>query len=141
MRTVVLLALAACGSSHPVVRWNSTGIGVNERIEIKSSGDGSYLSTNNGLREREERVVLSEAQVQELDELFRSHGACQLKHDPAYQPAPDEGKATLELSFPDQTCKIELWNLEWARGPAQSIAETMKSMRPLRPPPPGRVMQ
>jgi hypothetical protein len=139
MRCLVLVTLAACSLGNPVVRWTSAGIGVNERIEIKSSGDGSYTSTVNGVKNRDERVVLSKAQVEEIDELFRAQGACQLAHDPAYTPVANEGQTTLELLFPDQTCKIVLWNREWDRGSARSIAETMRSMRPLRPQQPGRV--
>src|SRR5256885_8816921 len=116
MRYLLLLALGACSMGNPVVRWTTTGIGINERIEIKSSGDGSFTSTINGVKDRDERVVLSKGQVEELDELLRSHGACQLTHDPAYTPVPDEGQTTLELLFPDQHCKVVLWNLEWQRG-------------------------
>src|ERR1041384_478248 len=131
MRHLLLLALAGCASGRPVVRWTSVGVGVNERIEIKSSGDGSYVSMINGVEQKNERVVLSRSQVAELDELFREKGACQLVHDPEYKPVPDEGQTTLELAFPDQTCKIVLSTLEWQRGKAQPIAETMRSMRPL----------
>lgn len=139
MRCLVLLALVACSAGKPVVRWTSAGLGATERIEIKSSGDGNYTSTINGMKNRDERVVLSKTQVEEIDELFRTQGACQLAHDPAYTPVADEGQTTLELLFPDQTCKIVLWNREWDRGNARPIAETMRSMRPLRPQPPGRV--
>src|ERR1051325_10085106 len=162
MRHLLLLALAGCASGRPVVRWTSVGVGVNERIEIKSSGDGSYVSMINGVEQKNERVVLSRSQVAELNELFREKGACQLAHDPEYKPVPDEGQTTLELAFPDHTCKIGRWNLEseggqpalelafpdqpckrvlwtleWERGKAQWIAETMRSMRPL-PLRPGR---
>ena len=132
MRQLLLLALIGCASGPPVVRWTSTGIGTNERIEIKSSGDGTYTSMLNGVEEKNERVVLSKDQVAELNDLFREKGACQLAHDPEYKPVPDEGQTTLELAFPDQTCKVVLWNLEWQRGKALPIAETMRSMRPLR---------
>src|ERR1041385_4767944 len=86
MRHLLLLALAGCASGRPVVRWTSVGVGVNERIEIKSSGDGSYVSMINGVEQKNERVVLSRSQVAELDELFREKGACQLVHDPEYKP-------------------------------------------------------
>lgn len=141
MRYLLLLALLGCGSGKPVVRWTSTGVGTQESIEIKSSGDGSYTSTINGVESRNERVILTRSQVDELNELFRTQGACQLAHDPAYTPVPDEGQTTLELAFPDQTCKVKLWNIEWEHGRAQPITETMRSMRPLRPQPPGRVQQ
>ena len=132
MRYLLLLSLAACGPSRVVVKWWSTGAGTNERIEIKSSGHGNYTSTNNGVVEKDELVILTDDQVHELDELFLGQGACQLHHDPEYTPRSDEGQTTLELAFPDQTCKVVLWNTEWDRGRAQSIAETMRSMRPLR---------
>jgi hypothetical protein len=132
MRHLFLLALVGCASGTPVVRWTSAGIGVGERIEIKSSGDGSYVSLVNGVEQKNERVVLTHDQVEEIDELFRSKGACQLAHDPAYTPVADEGQTTLELTFPGQTCKVVLFNLEWERGNAQAISETMRSMRPLR---------
>lgn len=132
MRYLLLLSLAACGPSRVVVKWWSSGAGTNERIEIKSSGHGNYTSTSNGVVEKDELVILTDAQVHELDELFLSQGACQLHHDPEYTPRSDEGQTTLELAFPDQVCKVVLWNTEWNRGRAQPITETMRSMRPLR---------
>ena len=128
----VLLLLAACGPSRVVLKWWSTGAGTNERIEIKNSGHGNYTSTNNGVPEKDEPVILTDDQIHEIDELFLSQGACQLHHDPEYTPRSDEGQTTLELAFPDQACKVVLWNTEWNRGRAQPIAETMHSMRPLR---------
>lgn len=132
MRTLLLLSLAACAPPRTVVKWSSTGAGTNERIEIKGSGNGNYVSLNNGVVEADEQVSLTSDQVHELDDLFRGQGACQLHHDPEYTPRSDEGQTTLELAFPDQVCKVVLWNTEWDRGPAQPIAETMHSMRPLR---------
>ncbi len=132
MRYLLLLLLAACGPSRVVVKWWSTGAGTNERIEIPSSGNGNYTRTDNGKPEKDEQVILTGDQVRELDELFLSQGACQLKHDPEYTPRGDEGQITLELAFPDQTCKVVLYSTEWDRGRAQPIAETMRSMRPLR---------
>jgi len=140
MRYLLLLALIGCASGPPVVRWYTTGAGLNERIELKTSGDGSYISTLNGVEDRNERVILSTSQLQELDDLLRSHGACRLAHDPAYKPAPDEGQTTLELAFPDQKCKVVLSNTEWLRGAAPPNSETMRSMRPIKMPP-GRVPQ
>ncbi len=132
MRYLLLLSLVACGPTRVVVKWWSTGAGTNERIEIKSSGNGNYTRTDNGRLEKDEQVILTSDQVHELDELFLGQGACQLQHDPAYTPRSDEGRTTLELAFPDQTCKVELYNTEWDRGRAQPIAETMRSMRPLQ---------
>jgi hypothetical protein len=130
--SVILLSLAACGPARIVVKWSTSGTDTSERIEIKSGGNGNYTSSANGAVEKNEQVILTSDQVHELDELFQSQGACQLKHDPDYTPRPNEGETTLELAFPDQTCKIVLWNTEWDRGRAQPIAETMRSMRPLR---------
>lgn len=132
MRWLLLLSLAACGPSRVVLKWWSTGAGTNERIEIKSSGNGNYTRSDNGKVEKDEPVILTDEQIHELDELFLSQGACQLHHDPEYTPRSDEGQTTLELAFPDQACKVVLWNTEWNRGRAQPIAETMHSMRPLR---------
>ncbi|HEX8109370.1 MAG TPA: hypothetical protein VF516_16680 [Kofleriaceae bacterium] len=132
MRYLLLLSLAACSPTRVVVKWWSTGAGTNERIEIPSSGNGNYTRTDNGRVEKDERVILTSDQVHELDELFLGQGACQLKHDPEYTPRADEGQTTLELAFPDQTCKVVLYNTEWDRGHAQPIAETMRSMRPLQ---------
>jgi hypothetical protein len=132
MRTLLLMSLVACSPTRVVVKWWSSGAGTNERIEIKSSGNGNYTRTNNGVVEKDELVILTGDQVHELDELFLSQGVCQLHHDPGFTPGPTEGQTTLELAFPDQTCKVVLWNAEWDRAPAQPIAETMRSMRPLR---------
>lgn len=129
---LLLLSVAACSPTRVVVKWWSTGAGTNERLEIKSSGNGNYIRTDNGRPEKDEQVILTSDQVRELDELFLSQGVCQLKHDPEYTPRPSEGETTLELAFPDQTCKVVLWNAEWDRGRAQPVAETMRSMRPLR---------
>lgn len=140
MRYLLLLAVAGCASGPPVVRWTTSGTGLNERIELKSSGDGSYVSSLNGVVERNERVILSSAQIDELNQLLRTQGACTLTHEPDYKPAPGEGQTTLELAFPDQKCKVVLSNTEWQRGRAQAITETMRSMRPLKMPA-GRIQQ
>ena len=136
MRYLSLLILAGCGAKHPVVTWANMGKGVTERIELQSSGDGNYTSTIDGQPHKDQRVILSKEQIEELQEMLRSKRACELAHDPAYTPAPDEGQTTLELAFPDQHCKVVLWNLEWQQGAAKDIAETMQSMRPLKPKPP-----
>jgi hypothetical protein len=140
MRYLLLLVLVGCASGTPVVRWTTTGVGLTERIELSGSGNGNYVSTLNGVEDRNERVILSGAQIDELNELLRSHGACELRHEPDYKPGPDEGQTTLELAFPDQKCKVVLSNGEWQRGRAQAISETMRSMRPFKMPP-GRVQQ
>lgn len=132
MRFLLLIALAGCGAKRPVVTWASTGTGMNERIEIDSAGHVSYTTTVNGVPDKKDEVVLSSAQVDEVDELFRSQKACELAHDPSFTPEPDEGQTTLVLAFPDQKCTVVLWNREWERGRAQQITETMRSMRPLR---------
>jgi hypothetical protein len=132
MRHVVLLALAACGSRPAVATWTTTGPGLNERVEVQSDGHVKYTSTVNGVETRVEEIALTKDQVEEIDELFRGHGACKLVHDPEYTPQPDEGKTTLVLAFPEQRCTIELWNREWERGSAVPVSETMRSMRPLR---------
>ena len=94
---------------------------------------GSRQELRERLRVGLERLDLRQvADAGDLDELFLSQGACQLHHDPEYTPRSDEGETTLELAFPDQVCKVVLWNTEWNRGRAQPIAETMRSMRPLR---------
>src|SRR5436190_15312829 len=102
MRYLLLLSVAACSPTRVVVKWWNTGAGTNERIEIKSSGNGNYTRTDNGKVEKDEQVVLTSDQVHELDELFLSQGVCQLKHDPEYTPRPSEGETTLELAFSDQ---------------------------------------
>jgi hypothetical protein len=132
MRHVLLLALAACGAKPTVATWTTTGPGLNERIEVQRDGHVKYTSSVNGVENRSEEVALNKEQVEEIDELFRSHDACKLAHDPAYTPQPDEGKTTLVLAFPEQRCTIELWNREWERPAALPVSETMRSMRPLR---------
>jgi hypothetical protein len=129
------LTLIACGPKPLVVTWAHSGGTMTERIELTSSGAGHYTSTINGVADKTEDVILSKDQINELDELFRSKGVCQLAHDPSYTPVPDEGQTTLELAFPDQHCKVVLPTSEWQNGRAKDVAETMQSMRPLRPPP------
>lgn len=112
---------------------------VTERIELGSSGDGSYTSALGGAQEKSERLTLTRDQFAELEELFRTQKACQLAHDPSYTPGPEEGQTTLELAFPDQHCTVVMWNAEWQRGSAREITETMHSMRPLWSRPSGRI--
>lgn len=133
MRYLSLIALVACTPKHPVVTWGSSSMGMSERIEIAGDAQGSYTHTTNGVEDKNERLSFTNDQFRELIELFRTQHACELAHDPTYTPVPDEGQTTLELAFPDQHCKIVLWDAEWQRGPAREITETMHSMRPLRP--------
>lgn len=132
MRCLIVLVLVGCGARQSVVTWANVGNGVTERIALSSSGDGSYSSTINGVPRPEERVILTKDQLDEVAEMMRTRRVCELTHDPAYTPSPDEGQTTLELSFPDLHCKIVLWNLEW-QARAKDIVETMQSMRPLKP--------
>jgi hypothetical protein len=142
MRYVLPIVLAACGGKPPVVTWSTSGTAMNERIEVHSGGDVQYTTTVNGVVDKSERLSLSSDQVAELDDIFRSQGACQLVHEPGYTPQPDEGQTTLVIAFPNQRCTVVLWNREWERGPAQPISETMRSMRPLRGArPTGRIPQ
>jgi hypothetical protein len=138
VRYLLLVALVACASKHPVVTWVSSGTSASERIEIPSSGYGRYTSASNGVAEKDESVILSNDQLNELAELFRTQRVCELADDPAYKPAPGEGRTTLELAFPDQHCKVSLWDFAWQHGRAKDITETMHSMRPLRQPRPAR---
>jgi len=132
VRYLVVIVLMGCAAKQAVVKWATVAPTTTERIELRSSGEGSYTKTTDGVPASSERVSLSPDQLAELAELFRTQKACQLAHDPAYTPAPDEGQTTLELAFPDQHCTVVLWNTEWQRGSAKEITETMRSMRPLR---------
>jgi hypothetical protein len=134
VRYLILIALAACGPKHLVVTWVSAGTSTSERIEIESNGHGQYTSATDGVMEKNERLDLTKDQLGELAEVFRTHHACQLAEDPTYTPVAGEGKISLELAFPDQRCKVVLWDFEWQRGHAKEITETMRSMRPLRAP-------
>lgn len=138
MRYLLLVALVACASKQPVVTWVSSGTSESERIEIPSSGYGRYTSASNGVAEKDVSVILSKDQLNELAEMFRTQRVCELADDPAYKPAPGEGRTTLELALPDQHCKVALWDFEWQHGRAKDITETMRSMRPLRQPRPPR---
>jgi hypothetical protein len=133
----LVIAVAACAAKPPVVSWVTSGTDLNERIEIQSSGHVSYTTTLNGAKQKDDLVILSSEQVDELDEVFRNQHTCELAHDPSYTPGEGEGQTTLVLAF-DQHCTVVLWNAEWERGRAQPITETMRSMRPLHVAP-GRV--
>jgi hypothetical protein len=128
---LLLVALAACTPRHPVVTWVSSLTGVQERVEILSNGDVSYTTTVKGVASEPKPIKLAKEQVEELADMLRAQHACQLAHDPAHTPAPDEGQSTLELAFSDQRCKVTLWNREWLRDGTREIADTMRSMRPL----------
>ena len=132
MRHLLLILLAACAPPPPVVTWVSTITGVHERVEVRKNGDVSYTASTRGVEGKPEQIKLSKEQVEELADILRAQHACELAHDPTFTPAPDEGKTSLELSFPDQRCKIELWNREWQRDRTREILETMRSMRPIR---------
>jgi hypothetical protein len=134
VRYFILLALVACGSRQTVVVWGGSAAGEHGRMEIGSNGESRYVTVADGAEIASERVVLTKDQVRELDELIRAKHACELVHDPAYTPSPDEIQITLEVTYPDQRCKVTLYELEWLRGPAREIAETMQSMRPIRKP-------
>lgn len=143
MKYVLLLGLVACGSHQTVVVWGRASTGPEEvaQVEVGSNGESRYVTLANGVETASERVVLSKDQVRELDEMIREKHACELVHDPAYTPAPDEIQLTLDVRFPDQRCKVTLYELEWRRSPARDVAETMRSMRPIHKPgvkPPNR---
>lgn len=133
MRYLLPIALAACAPKPLVVTWVSSMTGTTEHVEVRSNGDVSFTTSIGGAPGSAEHLSLLKEQVEELHELVRTQHACELAHDPAYTPAPDEGQTTLELAFPDQHCKIVLWNREWQQDRAREIAETMRSMRPLKP--------
>ena len=131
MKCLLPIALTACAPKLLVATWASSMTGTTEHVEVRSNGDVSFTASAGGAPGSPEHLSLLEEQVEELHELLRTHLACELAHDPAYTPAPDEGQTTLELAFPDLRCKIVLWNREWQQGPGREIAETMRSMRPL----------
>jgi hypothetical protein len=128
---LLLSALVAC-SRHPVIVWGGASTGENIEIVIDSGGRGSYKTSSAGVEDLDEALAFTKGQVRELEEEFRSHHVCELVHDPSYTPAENEGQTTLELMFDDLTCKVTLYDLEWQRGNARDIAQTMRSMRPLR---------
>jgi hypothetical protein len=133
MRYLWLILLAACSPHRAVVIWVSARAGGEERIEVRSNGDIQYMATNGGVEDKPESAMrLTKDQVRELGDLLRSQRACELTHDPGYAPEVDESQTTLAIAFPDQQCKVTLWNGEWQRGRARDIADTMRSMR-LRP--------
>jgi hypothetical protein len=137
VRHALLLALAGCGAAKtPVVTWISSSGPVVERIELQSNGNGKYLNAINGVAHPTQEVILSRDQIDELADIMRAKNVCKFSHDPAYTPQPDEGQTSLEIAFPDQHCKVMLWNREWLQGPALDISETMRSMRPVQPPAP-----
>jgi hypothetical protein len=129
MRYLWLILLAAC-TPHPLVTWLSARAGREERIEVRSTGDIRYTATSNGVEEkRESSMTLSKDQLRELADLLRNQHAGELAHDPGYTPDADETQTTLAVAFPDQQCKVTLWNGEWQLGRAREIADTMRSMR------------
>jgi hypothetical protein len=133
VKSLLALALTACAPKLLVATWATSLTGATERVEVRSNGDVSFTTSTGDSPGRAEHLSLLKEQVEELHELVRTQRACELAHDPAYTPAPDEGQTTLELAFPDLRCKIVLWNREWQQGRAREIAETMRSMRPLGP--------
>src|SRR5690242_12057305 len=113
MRCLSLDLLAACTPARPVAMWTVARPGSEERVEVRDNGDIIYVATNNGVEEKPETLKMSQDQVSELGDVLRHHQACQLAHEPGYTPDADEGQTTLVLSFPDQRCKVTLWNSEW----------------------------
>jgi hypothetical protein len=129
MRYLCLIALAACGSGRPVVTWTVTRAMSQERVEIREGGEIVFTATNGGVEEKPESLRLTKDQVSELGEILRNQHACQLAHDPAYSPTPDEGQITMMIAFSDLQCKVTMFASEWLRGRAHEISETMRSMR------------
>lgn len=129
----VLLSLVACGGSgHRVLKWTGSTTGEDVIITLDSNGEGTYATVVDGTPDEPERVKLSESQVGEVGELFRTRNACAFKHDPTYAPPPGEPQTTVELTFADLNCVVTLYNGEWQRGEARDLFETMRSLKPLR---------
>jgi hypothetical protein len=129
MRYLSLILLAACGSTRPVVTWTVARPTSEERVEVRENGEIVFTATNGGVEEKPESLRMEKEQVSELGDLLRSQHACELAHDPAYTPTPDEGQITLVIAFSDQHCKVTMSASEWLRGRAHEISETMRSMR------------
>ena len=129
MRYLSLIVLAACGSSRPVVTWTVARATSQERVEVREDGEIVFTATNGGVEEKPESLRLSKDQVSELGDILRSQRACELAHDPAYTPTPDEGQITMVIAFENQSCKVTMFASEWLRGRAHEISETMRSMR------------
>ena len=129
MRYLSLIVLAACGSSRPVVTWTVARATSQERVEVREDGEIVFTATNGGVEEKPESLRLTKDQVSELGDILRSQHACELAHDPAYTPTPDEGQITMVIAFDNQACKVTMFASEWLRGRAHEISETMRSMR------------
>jgi hypothetical protein len=129
MRYLSLIVLAACGSGRPVVTWTVARAMSQERVEVHEGGEIVFSATNNGVEEKPESLRLTKEQVSELGEILRNQHACELAHDPAYTPTPDEGQITMVIAFSGQQCKVTMFASEWLRGRAHEISETMRSMR------------
>jgi hypothetical protein len=127
MLRLFLVLLAAC-ASHPVVIWASARTGGEERIQVRANGTVEYTAVNNGVEEKPEKISLAREQVRELNDMLRTQHACELTHDPAYIPDPEDGQTTLLVDYPDQKCKVTLSNGEWQRR-GHDIVDTMRSMR------------
>lgn len=126
----VVGALAACGATHPAVVWSAQGTGETTTITIDNHGVGQFTATVDGVLDDDEQLAFTKGQLHELVELYRSHGVCEMSHDPAYKPVENEGQTTVKLDAEDLHCEITLYDLEWQKK-AKDIVETMRSMRPL----------
>lgn len=134
MKRFLLIALAAtgCASSRTVIVWSGASTGENASISITNDGHGAYKSTTEGTGEYDEDLRFTKGQVRELHDLFTSHNVCEAKHDPSYAPVANEGQTTVDLMFEDLTCSVTMYDLEWQRPATREVAETMRSMKPLR---------
>ena len=129
---LIALALAACATPRTVIVWSGASTGENASISINSAGRGLYKSSSEGVEELDDQLRFTKGQVRELHDMFASHNTCDLKHDPNYRPVANEGQTTVELSFEDLQCTVTMYDLEWQRPATRDIAETMRSMKPLR---------
>ncbi|HEY0190872.1 MAG TPA: hypothetical protein VGC42_07085 [Kofleriaceae bacterium] len=127
------LALAAgCASPRTVIVWTGASTGEQASIEIASNGHGRYKSNTEGVEDLEDQLQFTKGQIRELHDMFASHEICAKKHDPAYAPVLNEGQTTVDLYFDDLSCSLTMYDLEWQRPATREIAETMRSMKPLR---------
>ncbi len=127
-----VLGLAACATPRTVIVWSGASTGETASITINTAGRGMYKSNSDDLGQLDDELRFTKGQVRELHDLFASHNACSLKHDPSYAPIENEGKTTVELTFDDLQCTVWMYDLEWQRPATRDIADTMHSMKPLR---------
>lgn len=126
MKVLVLAGLVACGSTEhavpggaatPIV-WNAGNGWVTLTIDAAGAATYEFHPTGFGAQGRTpetKRLVLSSADLDELERTIAAHHPCKL-HPSGRSPVPEEGTESLVLAIPGARCTAEMLANDWRVG-------------------------